>query len=218
MWHCARLAVILQKWWKVIRYLDNMGKKKSGDQKKKQGGELVDQPVEFSANDSHGVDSEDVVNVEAHSELPREAQLEQELKELNDKYLRLYSEFDNFRRRTTKERIELFKSAGEEVLTAILPILDDFERAIQSMEGTEDVSALKDGIQLVYDKMVKTLDRQGLKAFNARGEKFDADLHEAVTTIPAPSEDLKGRIVDEIEKGYTLNDKVIRYSKVVIGE
>lgn len=147
-----------------------------------------------------------------------EEKMKTEIKELNDKYLRLYSEFDNFRRRTAKERLELFKTAGQEVLSAMLPILDDFERAIRSMEDANDVKAIKDGINLVYMKMVNVMDQQGLKAFEAKGETFDADLHEAVTKIPAPSDDLKGKIVDELEKGYKLNDKILRYAKVVVGE
>lgn len=151
-------------------------------------------------------------------EMDKVAELENEVAEQKDKYLRLYSEFDNYRRRTSKERLELLKTAGEDVLTSLLPVIDDFERARKSMEDTDDISSVKEGIDLVYVKFLNTLTHQGLEPFDSIGEEFDADLHEAVTKIPAPSADMKGKIVDEIEKGYKLNDKVIRYAKVVVGE
>ncbi|MFW5819726.1 MAG: nucleotide exchange factor GrpE [Bacteroidota bacterium] len=143
---------------------------------------------------------------------------EEKIRELQDKYLRLSAEFDNYRKRTLKERAELLKSAGEETLIKILPVLDDFERALVSMEESSDIEAVKSGIQLIYSKLKETLTQQGLKEIPAMGEEFDTDIHEAITKIPAPDEKLKGKIVDVVEKGYYLNEKVIRYSKVVIGE
>ena len=138
--------------------------------------------------------------------------------ELNDKYLRLYSDFDNFRKRTLKEKIELSKSASAEIIIKLLPVLDDFERGIKAFDASsESGQALKDGIVLIYNKFLATLMQQGLERMRTSGEKFDTDFHEAITNIPAPSPDLKGKIMDEVEKGYLLNGKVIRYAKVVVG-
>jgi molecular chaperone GrpE len=144
--------------------------------------------------------------------------LEEKVKEFQDKYLRLSAEFDNYRKRTLKERIDLLKSAGEEMIVKVLPVLDDFERAQLFMENAKDVDAVKSGVDLIYSKLKEILSQQGLKEISALGEEFDTDKHEAITKIPAPDEKLKGKIVDVIEKGYYLNDKVIRYSKVIIGE
>jgi len=137
---------------------------------------------------------------------------------LNDKYLRLYSEFDNYRKRTLKEKLEMTKTASESLMVDLLTILDDFERAIKSSKDTDNLEAIRDGEVLIYNKFNKLLGQKGLKPIEAIGEVFDTDLHEAITKFPAPSEDLKGKVIDETEKGYTLNGKVIRYSKVVIGE
>ncbi|MFH1321244.1 MAG: nucleotide exchange factor GrpE [Bacteroidota bacterium] len=137
--------------------------------------------------------------------------------ELNDRYLRLYSEFDNYKRRTTKERIELYKSAGEDIVIALLPVIDDFERALKSNEETNDVGIIKEGVKLVYSKMINILAQKGLGNMDSMKKKFDTDLHEAITKIPAPSRKLRGKVVDVIEKGYLFNNKVIRYAKVVVG-
>ncbi|SOD80532.1 nucleotide exchange factor GrpE [Spirosoma fluviale] len=140
-----------------------------------------------------------------------------ELAELKDKYLRLYADFENFRRRTAKEKLELISNANEGVLKVLIPVVDDFERAMQSIESTNDVAALKEGVSLIYTKLFKTLEGKGLKPMVSKGETFNADLHESVTQFPAPSDDLKGKVIDEIEKGYYLNDKVIRFAKVIVG-
>ncbi|MVM37681.1 nucleotide exchange factor GrpE [Spirosoma sp. HMF3257] len=140
-----------------------------------------------------------------------------ELAELKDKYLRLYADFENFRRRTAKEKLDLISNANEGVLKALIPVVDDFERAMQSIENTNDVGALKEGVSLIYTKLFKTLEGKGLKPMTSKGEPFNADLHESVTQFPAPSDDLKGKVIDEIEKGYYLNDKVIRFAKVIVG-
>jgi molecular chaperone GrpE len=137
--------------------------------------------------------------------------------EANDKYLRLYSEFDNYRKRTAKEKIELIQTAGEDVYKSILPVLDDFERAIKSNAETNDIKAVNDGVQLVYNKFKSILTQKGLEGMNSIGEHFNADVHEAITNIPAPSDELKGKVVEELEKGYSLNGKIIRFAKVVIG-
>jgi molecular chaperone GrpE len=142
---------------------------------------------------------------------------ETKFNELNDKYLRLYSEFDNFRKRSHKEKVEYLKAANEEVLKAILPVIDDFERAIRANENVEDVKAIKDGITLIYNKLKNTAQQKGLTSFDCKGEVFNSDLMEAITHIPAPTEDMKGKVIDEIEKGYKLGDKVIRFAKVVVG-
>ncbi|WP_266365221.1 nucleotide exchange factor GrpE [Tellurirhabdus rosea] len=140
-----------------------------------------------------------------------------ELAELKDKYLRLLADFENYRRRTSKEKLDLIANANEGMLVALLPVVDDFERAMQSMETATEVDALKAGVQLIFSKLYKTLETKGLKPMVSKGEPFDADLHESVTQFPAPSDDLKGKVIDELEKGYYLNDKVIRFAKVVVG-
>lgn len=141
-----------------------------------------------------------------------------ELKAVEDKYLRLYAEFDNFRRRTATERLELFKTANQEVLVALLPVLDDFERALKSIQTASDVNAVKEGVELVSGKLRNILTQKGLKPMESIGKEFDSEYHEAITKIPAPTEELKGKVVDEAEKGYFLNDKVVRFAKVIIGE
>jgi molecular chaperone GrpE len=140
-----------------------------------------------------------------------------ELAEAKDKYVRLYADFENFRRRTSKEKLEYMKSAGEDVIKAILPILDDFERAQKSLASQEGSDPAKEGIQLIYNKLYKTLEQKGLKPMESIGKPFDLELHESITQVPAPSQDLKGKIIDEVEKGYFLHDKVIRFAKVIIG-
>lgn len=152
------------------------------------------------------------------TETAQEPSIEDKFNELNDKYLRLYSEFDNFRRRTAKERIELFKNAGEDILSELLPVLDDFNRAVHSMSDDSDIKSIKEGVSLVHNKFERILESKGLKAFDAIGKDFDPDFHEAITKIPAPKKSMKGKVVDVIETGYMLNDKVLRYAKVVVGE
>jgi molecular chaperone GrpE len=142
----------------------------------------------------------------------------QKCTELNDKNLRLMAEFDNYRKRTMKERMDLLKTASEKVLVDMLPLVDDFERGLKAMETSEDVQAVKDGVDLIYSKFIAFLAQNGVKAIPTENEVFDTEYHEAITTFPAPTEDLKGKIVDCVSKGYTMNEKVIRFSKVVVGE
>lgn len=140
-----------------------------------------------------------------------------EIADLKDKYLRLYADFENFRRRTAKEKLEMISGASADTVKLILPIVDDFERAKVSFDSSTDVEALKEGVDLIYTKLYKALESKGLKAMESKGADFDAEIHESIAQFPAPSEDLKGKVIDEIEKGYYLNDKVIRYAKVIVG-
>ena len=144
--------------------------------------------------------------------------LQKELDEAKDKYMRLVAEFDNFRKRNAKERIELIATAGRDIVQSLLVVLDDSERAEKQMESTEDVKAIKEGVLLVFNKMRNALQQKGLKAMDSRNQDFDPDVHEAITEIPAASEDMKGKVIDEVEKGYYLNEKLIRHAKVVVGK
>lgn len=141
-----------------------------------------------------------------------------EYRELNDKYIRLFSEFDNYRKRTAKEKLDLIATAGGDIIKEMLPILDDFERAMSTNQEVQDIDAIKEGFTLIHNKLIHNLTNKGLKPMDSMHEEFDVNKHEALTQIPAPSEDLKGKVVDVIEKGYVLNDKVIRFAKVVVGQ
>jgi molecular chaperone GrpE len=137
---------------------------------------------------------------------------------MKDKYLRLYAEFDNYRKRTMREREELIKTAAESAIKSMLSTLDDFERAIKAAKSSSEDSAILEGIILIYEKMFKTLEQQGLKIMESDGEEFNPDLHEALTKIPVPNDELKGKVIETIEKGYYLREKIIRYAKVVVGQ
>lgn len=147
---------------------------------------------------------------------------ESTVKEINvdfkDKYIRLYSEFENYRKRTAKEKIDIITNASENLLKEILPVIDDFERAIVNNEKVSEAKTIKEGFELIHNKLYKTLTNQGLKPMDAIEKNFDPDIHEAITKIPAPKNKLKGKVIDVVEKGYTINDKVIRFAKVVVGE
>ena len=168
---------------------------------------------------SDGVEegSEESSSENKESQISDEDKLKAEATEWQNKYLRLYAEFDNFKRRTSKERLELLQIAGKDVISDLLTVLDDFERAQKSIETATDVVAVKEGVTLVQHKLKGILNQKGLKEMESLGKEFDADLHEGITSIPAPSADLKGKVIDELEKGYLLNDKVIRFAKVIIG-
>lgn len=179
-------------------------------------------------NDDQITSEEQEVN---HSELQNEEQkpsetieqsqeekLQKEVAELKDKYVRLYSEFENYRRRTSKERLDLIKTASQDLMIDIIPIIDDFERAFKASENEENPEKVREGNQLVFQKFVKTLENKGLKSMDDLiGKSFDPDTQEAITQIPSPSEEMKGKVIDVVERGYTLGDKVIRYAKVVTG-
>ena len=154
-----------------------------------------------------------------HSKTEEELEtIDNEIIELKDKHIRLQADFDNYRKRTLKERMDLLKTAGESVLMGILPVIDDFDRAMQTLDLVGEDSHIVDGMKLIYSKFQEFLKQNGVKEIEALGQKFNTDLHEAITTIPAPTKELKGKIVDVVQKGYYLNDKVIRFSKVIIGE
>ena len=146
------------------------------------------------------------------------AEAQQMVNEERDKYLRLAAEFDNYRKRTLKEKAELIKNGGEKTLTAILPVLDDFERALKNMEATEATQAMKEGVELIFTKFNKVLAQEGLQKIETEDKNFDVDFHEAIALIPAPSEELKGKILDCVQTGYTLNEKVIRHAKVAVAQ
>lgn len=151
----------------------------------------------------------------------KEAEIEQlkaEKAELNDRFLRLFSEFDNYKKRVSKEKLDLIATASEKVIVSLLPIIDDFERAIAANEKVEDINAIKEGFNLIYNKLVQTMKRFDVEEIQAKGEEFNTDFHEAVTHFPAQNEEDKGKVIDVTEKGYKLKDKVIRYAKVVVGQ
>lgn len=138
--------------------------------------------------------------------------------ELKDKYVRLFADFDNYKKRVARERLELIKDASKDVILNLLPVLDDFERALKAAETATEVAPVKEGMALIQHKLLKNLEQKGLKAVEPKGEAFDVEYHEAITEIPAPTEELKGKVVDVVEKGYYLNDRIIRYAKVVVGK
>ncbi len=157
-------------------------------------------------------------SVEQETEVDELKRCKEDLDKEKDKFLRLFAEFENYKRRTGKERIEMFKTAGQEIMQAMLPVLDDFDRASVEIEKAKDEN-LKKGVDLISNKLRETLKAKGLKQMEvSQGDAFDAELHEAITQIPAPTDDLKGKIVDVVEKGYELGDKIIRYPKVVVGQ
>lgn len=180
------------------------------------------------AKDGQKVETEEKVQEHTHDKSSKKVkkdhsvekiqELEQLLAEKDDKYLRLQAEFDNFRKRTLKEKMDLIKSGGESILVNILPVIDDFERALKMLENIQDNTANAEGVNLIYKRFKDFLQQSGVKEIEALEKDFDLDLHEAITKIPAPSDALKGKVVDVVQKGYYLNDKVIRFAKVVIGE
>jgi molecular chaperone GrpE len=174
-----------------------------------------DQPMNTEENVV--IDSEESINQDNTNTENKEDDWQLKFADMNDRYLRLYSEFDNYRKRSARERVEFAKTAASDTFTAILPVLDDFDRAAKAMENAEDIAVVKEGMQLIYHKFRNILISKGLEEMNAQGETFDADFHEAITSIPSPDDSMKGKVVDEVEKGYSLNGKVIRFAKVVVG-
>lgn len=177
----------------------------------------------MSKKDKKNIEKEQAENVQTETvdveEQTVEEKLQEEVKQEKDKFLRLFAEFENYKRRTSKERIELFATASEDVMLTLLPVLDDFERALTHIEEDKEAEELRKGVLLIYQKLIKTLEQKGLTAIVIKkGDDFNADNHEAITQIPAPTDDLKGKIIDVVEKGYKLGDKIIRFPKVVIGQ
>lgn len=145
-------------------------------------------------------------------------ELRRQVEETKDKYLRLFADFDNYKRRSARESLETMQLASKELMIALLPVLDDFERAMKAASESDDPDALKQGVELVYNKLFRTLEQNGLAPMDAIGEEFDPNIHEALTEIPAPNDDMKGKVVDQVEKGYKMHEKIIRYAKVVVGK
>ncbi|MCK4990573.1 MAG: nucleotide exchange factor GrpE [Bacteroidales bacterium] len=195
--------------------------KKSEKAEKQQGRKIeVEEPVkqEEAKKELEQEETAKEAEAEEKEEPKKEPTAEEKLAELQDRYLRLSAEYDNFRKRSLKEKIDLQKSANQNLLETILPVADDFDRAMQSVDEAKDIKAVKEGMKLISGKFKGFLSQQGVKEIEAVKKEFDTDLHEAITKIPAPSKKLKGKVVDVVQKGYFLNDKVLRFSKVVIGE
>lgn len=174
-----------------------------------------------TGNDANPTDNEAQASKEETNETTDEEkieQLEEQLAEMKDKYLRQVAEFDNYRKRTLKEKTELILNGGEKVLTALLPVLDDLDRASENLQKSDDVEALRKGVELISQKLLGVLHSQGLKEIDTAGKDFNTDYHEAIAMVPAQSDDQKGKVVDCVQKGYMLNDKVIRHAKVAIGQ
>lgn len=202
------------------------GQEQEPENKEKQEAHENQETVEEPKDQEEKQTKEDKKNDETGDQCEEERQdaedekelLKRQLEELNDKHMRLIAEYDNFRKRTLREKMELSKNAGENLLVNLLPVLDDFERAMQHIDSAKDLEAVKEGIDLIYNKFQDYLKQQGVSEIETDDQEFDSEVHEAVTKIPAPDEDKKGKIVDCVQKGYKLNDKVIRYPKVVVGE
>lgn len=177
----------------------------------------MEQNIENELNTNEHMPGTEHVNEPAAEEDPI-TKLEAELQEQKDKYLRLMAEFDNYRRRTSKERLELIQTAGKDVIVSMLDLLDDCDRAEKQLQSSDDASVQKEGIQLVFNKLRSTMQSKGVKVMESIHEDFDVEKHEAITEIPAPTEDLKGKVIDDVIKGYYLNDKIIRFAKVVVGK
>ena len=187
---------------------------------KKNKAQQTDSPEKNAGTDTNTAESlndtsESIEPITEGSEIEK---LHAELNEIKDKYLRKVAEFDNFKRRNAKERIELIQTAGKEVITDLLDVLDDCDRAQKQLEQSDDPKEIKEGVLLVFNKLSSILQAKGLKPMETINQEFNPDLHEAVTEIPAPSDDLKNKVSDEVKKGYYLNDKIIRYAKVVVGK
>ena len=186
---------------------------------------VKEEELNVEETQNHAEDQPQNEQAEGTAPLTHEEELEKELEkaqealeEQKDKYLRLSAEFDNYRKRTLKEKAELILNGGEKSLGSILPVVDDFERAIKTMETATDVNAVKEGVELIYNKFMAVLAQNGVKVIETKDQPLDTDFHEAIAVIPAPSEAQKGKILDCVQTGYTLNDKVLRHAKVVVGE
>lgn len=204
------------------KYKRNMSKKE-----KEQAKEEEIKQQEAQVETGNGADSTEAEaqsaeadEQEAKEETPDDkiAALQAELDKAKKEYLFLMAEFDNYRKRTLKEKADLIKNGGEKAMLDLLPVVDDFERAIDAIDKSDDVESLKDGVSLIYNKFLKYLESQQVKPMESTGNDFDADIYEAVTTFPAPDESMKGKVIDTVQKGYTINEKVLRHAKVVVGQ
>jgi molecular chaperone GrpE len=192
---------------------------------------MKEKDVKFSVEESNPAKQDNIVDINTDENISgslhlddhpdREEEIEklqEELQSQKDKYLRLFADFDNLKKRTARERLDLMQTAGKEVITSLLDVLDDCDRAEKQLQGAEDISQIKGGVQLVFNKLRTVLQGRGLRAMESLDTDFDVEKHEAITEIPAPTEGLKGKVLDELQKGYYLNDKIIRFAKVVVGK
>ena len=200
-----------------LKFKRNMSKKEQEQVKEE---ELQQEETQTEAQNAE-VESQNAEEEQpAKEETPEDkiAALEAELEKSQKEYLFLMAEFDNYRKRTVKEKAELIKNGGEKAMLGLLPVIDDFERAIDAIDKSSDVEGLKEGVDLIYNKFMKYLESQQVKPMESTGTDFDADIYEAVTTFPAPDESMKGKVIDTVQKGYTINEKVLRHAKVVVGQ
>ena len=187
--------------------------------KEKQSKEMDERPENVDFTEAQDAEAENNEKLSKKEKMKRKInELEQEIGELKDKNLRLFAEFDNFRKRSAKERMEFAKTAGQDIISDLLPVLDDLVRAQKSIQEAKDINSIKEGFDLIHNKLKSILESKGLKEMETMGMEFNPEIHDAITEIPAPVDDQKGKIVDEVEKGYYLNDKIIRYAKVVVGK
>lgn len=191
-----------------------MAKNKNKDEKKRE----QEAKEQNGQQKNTAASSKEKEKGEKEGQASQETVSKEEYDQLNDKYLRLFAEFENYKKRTVRERLDLLQTASKETIADLLPILDDFDRAKRTAESEENDEQFSEGVELVYNKLYRTLEQKGLKPMESTGEPFDADLHEAVTEIPAPSEEMKGKVIDTVEKGYFLKEKIIRHAKVVVGK
>ncbi len=195
-----------------------MSKKDKAQKDKEEVKDQVEEAIDQAIDEVEDSGKEGEESGNPQEELTEEERLKEDLQKEKDKFLRLFAEFENYKRRTSKERLELFKTANQEVMTAMLPVMDDFDRALNELKKSEDENLIK-GVELIHNKLKETLRAKGLERMKVeKGESFDAEVHEAITQIPAPSDDLKGKIVDVVEPGYKLGERIIRYPKVVTGQ
>ena len=202
-----------------MKYKRNMSKKEQ-EQAKDKDQELSQDKTQTEAQNAEVQNQEPEGDEPAKEETPDDkiAALQAELEKAQKEYLFLMAEFDNYRKRTVKEKAELIKNGGEKAMLELLPVIDDFERAIDAIDKSSDVESLKEGVDLIYNKFMKYLESQQVKPMESTGAEFDADVYEAVTTFPAPDESMKGKVIDTVQKGYTINEKVLRHAKVVVGQ
>lgn len=200
-----------------LKFKRNMSKKEQEQVKEE---ELQQEETQTEAQNAE-VESQNAEEEQsAKEETPEDkiAALQAELEKSQKEYLFLMAEFDNYRKRTVKEKAELIKNGGEKAMLGLLPVIDDFERAIDAIDNSSDVESLKEGVDLIYNKFMKYLESQQVKPMESTGTDFDADIYEAVTTFPTPDESMKGKVIDTVQKGYTINEKVLRHAKVVVGQ
>lgn len=201
----------------MINKIKDIMSKKGKSSKEKKTEELEDTILE-NQEETVENETENEVDNEESGESSEKNEQEEQITELKDKYLRLAAEFENYKRRTVKEKLNMMGTAARDTLSALLPVLDDFDRAKKNAEDENSKEPFSEGVMMVYNKLNNTLQQKGMKAMESTGEVFDPELHEAITEIPAPSEDMKGKVIDTIEKGYYLNDVILRHAKVVVGK